>query len=478
MAFKDKKSKKKSLVIWLAIIFILLLAGGGYAYYRLVYLPSQTVKEEKVVQTATVRRDDLILRASGAAMLVASDQRTFGFGASGKIVGLNVAVGDEVEEGQLLAQLDNSGQTIALQQAERTLTELTSPLAIAEAKQAVSNLKDTVKDVRNQLAYYISPNVLYWEDYRDAATVALNAAKEANDTAAIEAAEKDIERADLNLLNSWSVYKSEYVPDTFTVEEIVDRETTVTYIVKPTEEAIQDTRDTLYLARQRLIEAQYLVTALEEDAIPEGATGSGITQLVNAQISLEAAQKNLEATVLYAPIAGTVTSVSGLVGETAGSNFMTIVNFNAPQVQIYLDESDWENVAVGYDVEVVFDTRPDTIFTGKIIKVDPLLVQSGGSLIVQALAELDEDSLANIGRIPLSSEGSVDVISGRADAAMLIPVESLHDLGNGKYAVFVMKGGIPTMQEVEIGLIDIYYAQVISGLNIGDVVTTGIVETK
>jgi len=477
MAVKAKKSKKKSLIIWLAIIFITLLAGGGYTYYRLVYLPSQTVEEERVVQTATVRRDDLILRVSGAAMLVASDERTFGFGASGKIVSLNVAVGDEVEEGQLLAQLDNSGQTIALQQAERNLTELTSPLAIAEAKQAVSSLKDTVKDVHDQLAYYISPNVLYWEDFRDDATAALNAAKEANDTVAIEVAEMNIERANSNLLNSWSVYKSEYVPDTFTVEEIVDRET-VTYIVEPTAEAIQDARDTLYLARQRLIEAQYLVTALEEETIPEGATGSGITQLVNAQISLASAQDNLEATSLYAPIAGTVTSVSGRVGETAGPNFMTIVNFNAPQVQVYLDVSDWENVVVGYDVEVFFDALPDMIFTGKIIQVDPLLVQSGGSLIVQALAELDEDSLANIGKIPLSSEGSVDVISGRADKAIITPVESLHDLGNGKYAVFVMKDGIPTMQEVEIGLIDIYYAQVLSGLNIGDVVTTGIVETE
>ena len=84
MAVKAKKSKKKSLIIWLAIIFITLLAGGGYTYYRLVYLPSQTVEEERVVQTATVRRDDLILRVSGAAMLVASDERTFGFGASGK----------------------------------------------------------------------------------------------------------------------------------------------------------------------------------------------------------------------------------------------------------------------------------------------------------------------------------------------------------------------------------------------------------
>jgi len=477
MAEKDKKTKKRNLIIWLIVIFIIVLVGGGYTYYRLIYLPSQNVSTESDLQTASIRQGDLILRVSGAATLIASDDRTLGFDINGKLLDLNVAVGDQVEAGQLLAQLDTSSQSIALQQAQRNLTELTSPLAFASARQNVSSLEDAVKNAHEQLAYYVSPNVLYWEDFRDEANAALNAAKIANDEVAIAAAEANINRANLNLLNSWSVYESEYVPETFIVVTYEGREVIET-IVEPNEETIQDARDTLYYQRQRLIEAEYLVTALEEGSIPEGAFGSGIAQLINAQITLNSAQDDLDATSLFAPIDGKVTAINGRVGETAGTNFMTIVNFDAPQVEIYLDSSDWASVVVGYSVEIIFDALPDMTFTGKVIQVEPLLVQSGGSLIVKGLAELDEESLSKIGALPLSSEGAVDVISGRADAAILAPVESLRDMGNGKYVVFVMRDGAPTLQKVEIGLIDVFYAEVLSGLKVGDIVTTGIVETN
>ncbi len=477
MTTKVKNTKKRNLILWLILLFIILLAAGGYAYYRLVYLPSQTVSTKSDLQTATIRQGDLILRVSGAATLVAADEMTFGFDTNGKLVSLDVSVGDQVEAGQLLAQLDNAKQAITLQQAERNLAELTSPLALAKAKQNVSNLNDSVDSAHDQLAYYISPNVLYWEDFRDEATVAFTAAKVTNDSAAIEIAEANIDRANANLFNSWSVYESEYVPEAFLVVTYEGRETIET-IVEPGEEAIQDARDTLYYQRQLLVEAQYLLTALEEGTIPEGAFGTGITQLINAQISLDSAQDDLDATSLYAPIDGKVTAINNRVGETVGTNFLTIVNFNAPQVVFYLDSSDWAGVSIGYSVEVIFDALPDITFTGKVVQVDPLLVQSGGSLIVKGLAELDEESLTKIGSLPLSSEGAIDVISGRADAAILAPVESLRDMGNGTYAVFVVKNGTPTLQMIEVGLIDVYYAEILSGLNLGDIVTTGIVETN
>jgi HlyD family secretion protein len=72
----------------------------------------------------------------------------------------------------------------------------------------------------------------------------------------------------------------------------------------------------------------------------------------------------------------------------------------------------------------------------------------------------------------------VDVIGGEATDAILIPVEALHDAGNGQYAVFVMKNGEPRLQLVEIGIQDLTSVEITSGLNPGDVVTTGIAETQ
>ncbi|MCK4800821.1 MAG: hypothetical protein KAS84_02450, partial [Anaerolineales bacterium] len=70
-----------------------------------------------------------------------------------------------------------------------------------------------------------------------------------------------------------------------------------------------------------------------------------------------------------------------------------------------------------------------------------------------------------------------DVIGGRADNAVLIPVEALREISDEEYAVFVMEDGEPKMRLVEVGLQDLIYAEIISGLSQGDVVTTGQVET-
>ena len=57
-------------------------------------------------------------------------------------------------------------------------------------------------------------------------------------------------------------------------------------------------------------------------------------------------------------------------------------------------------------------------------------------------------------------------------------VEALRQLDEGEYAVFVIVDGQPRLQQVEVGLQDYTYAEIKSGLEQGDVVTTGIVETQ
>jgi multidrug efflux pump subunit AcrA (membrane-fusion protein) len=73
---------------------------------------------------------------------------------------------------------------------------------------------------------------------------------------------------------------------------------------------------------------------------------------------------------------------------------------------------------------------------------------------------------------------SVDIIGGRTENAVLVPVEALRELGSDEYAVFVVENGEPTLRIVQVGLIDFVSAEIISGLEAGEVVTTGIVETE
>ena len=72
---------------------------------------------------------------------------------------------------------------------------------------------------------------------------------------------------------------------------------------------------------------------------------------------------------------------------------------------------------------------------------------------------------------------AVDIVGGRAENAILIPVEALRELGPGEFAVFVLQDGEPRLRPVEVGIMDFTFAEIISGLEAGETVTTGIVET-
>jgi multidrug efflux pump subunit AcrA (membrane-fusion protein) len=76
--------------------------------------------------------------------------------------------------------------------------------------------------------------------------------------------------------------------------------------------------------------------------------------------------------------------------------------------------------------------------------------------------------------LPMGASASVDVTSGRAENVVLIPVDALHEASPGQYTVFVMENGKPRLRVVEAGLKDLINAEIKSGIQVGDIVTTGI----
>ena len=71
------------------------------------------------------------------------------------------------------------------------------------------------------------------------------------------------------------------------------------------------------------------------------------------------------------------------------------------------------------------------------------------------------------------------LIQATAENVLLVPVQAVRDLGDGTYSVFVVgANGQPKMKVVEVGLQDAASAEIKSGVSLGDVVTTGTVQTK
>jgi len=476
---------------WLLVgVVILAIAGGATWYYT--GSAQASIPTETPVQTATAFRGSIVLYASGTGTLAPSNQISFGFGTSGQITELNVKIGDVVEAGQVIGQIDDTEIKAAYEQAKRNLADLTTPASIAQAQQAVAEAEVEITNAYESLKYLISSDVLYWEGKVTEAGEALSTAQSEGSTnptdeqkQKIDEATAALNRAQTNLQAAQLKYINEYIPATFTytitdtedTDKDGDTEETYREVVAPSEAQVAAARATYELAIENQKETQAYLDLLNGEALPEDVPGSSLTSLVEARTALQSADENLRATQLISPIAGTVIDLTASVGDyVSASSIITVADLNQPYtIDAYFDAEDWENVQVGYETEVIFDILPDDIFTGTVTAVYPTLDTSSNSSLVHAIARLNEAIDSNL---PSGASAAIDVIGGRAENAVLVPVEALRETSPGEYAVFVMENGKPRLRVIEVGLKDLLYAEVKSGLEPGEVVTTGITETE
>lgn len=470
--------------IWIGLIVLVVIGGGGYAYYQYVYLPQQNANSQPVLQTATVRQGNLELLASGTGTLIAPNSVDLAFQTGGQINAINVKVGDTVKAGDVLATVDDTSAQIALVQAKRNLLDLTSPGAIATAQGAVATAETTLESALNHLEYIISPPVLHWEDEVAKAQQAVKDAQTALDAnpndktlqQKLKDAQNYLEYAQASLVGAQASYTEYYVPNTFTVKTFnrATRQWTK-YVAAPTDADITAARAAVAAAQASLQEAQYLYAALTGGTVPDNATGTGLTNLESAQLAVRSAQATVDGTKLVAPFDGTIMAVNNIVGDTVGASTVVISlsDLSHPTVEIFMDTSDWGNVKAGYAANVTFDIDPNTVYTGTVTSVDPGLYTESNTTVVRGYVKLDSVSNFNI---PLGDSASVDVIAGQANNAILVPVAALHQAGD-QYTVFVQQNGKLTLRVVQIGIQDASFAQVLSGLQVGDVVSTGITQT-
>jgi HlyD family secretion protein len=451
--------KRKISILILAIV-ILAGAGGGYYYYRQTAETAQAATEP-AIQTATVRRGSLVISASGSGSVIAAQEADLTFERSGRLVNLYVKEGDQVEEGGVLAILESSESSaslsyqlssakLAVLKAERSLKDLlaTDSSSLAQAKLDLLDAKDTLESLeakRSKMNYQrCSQDTI--DDYQASYDLAVAAYQRVSDDARYDAMQTAL--ANLN----WCVAY-------YTEAEIV----------------AQDLKVTL---------AELEVTELEQqiEQLQAGADATEVAmaeaELENAQAQLALVEEELEQEELISPFSGTVMAVNAAIGDLVSTSpIITLADLNHPTLEIFVDETDITQIGVGYEVEVVFDAFPDETFTGRVISVDPSLTSSGNVQAVRGLMQLDEGSFSKPQTLILGLNASVEIIGSRAENALLVPVEALREITPGSYSVFVMEGDQPTLKIVEVGLMDYTYAEIKSGLNEGDIVTTGVVET-
>lgn len=504
--FVKRLRSLKHFRLLLAGLALVLLLGAGGAAYAFQVRQTDAAAEKPALQTAIVQRGDLVISASGSGVLAPAEKIELGFESGSLVTGVFVQPGDRVEAGALLAQVDDREARATYEQARRDYEALTSPAAIAAAQKQVAQAQAALDSAWYDLEYLISPQVLYWEMQVEEAQQACKQAKavlEANPSSqeagsALEKAKAYLDFAEDKLAEAWDIYYEEYVPENFRiVKEVGEKDI---YDV-PTVLQISAARAAIQEAEEKLAERKLLYEILTGSPIPEDATSDAILQLQQARRALEEAQAALEGTKIYAPISGTILSVDVSTGNTVGGRnaaetgagigsdeeagtetgtssepAIVMADLSNLVVDVYLDEADWELVALGERAEVYFDALPDRMVTGTIIQVDEELYQSGNASVVHAVAQLDS-GVDELG-LPIGASGTVEVIHAQVEGATLIPVEALREISPGQYAVFVVEGEKLRLRPIEVGLKGQLYVEVKSGLQAGEVVSTGLADTN
>jgi len=474
------KRQRKQVGYFLAVAII---AAGSYFYYTRQIQPTQTASTPPV-QTARVRLGDIVITASGVGNVVPTQEVNLGFRSGGIITELNVAVGDPVKAGQVIARLDDTAIRMQLEQSQINLHVLISPSAVNEADIAELNAETALEDVIDHLEYLISPTIWDWENKLNDTQTELEKLKSTPGTSAetLAEAEKAIENAQANLKQAQYLYTNEYVPETFnyTFTDSVTGEE-VTALIPPNEADIALARAKVKSAQQTVQDDQKYANQLKADQpcsdLTAVATAEGValSKLSGACVAVEAAELDLDNAHLLAPFSGTVTALSASVGQVVGTApIVTIATTDQLLVRFYMDENDLSRIAVGNPAVLTFDAFPDQEVQGRVTQVGPTLVTVDGTPMLQAWASLMTELNLVSGMV-----ADVEVTGAEAHDALLVPVQALKELGPGKYAVFVVKadGGLE-LRPVTVGLKDFANAQILSGLLAGEIVSTGTIETQ
>ena len=471
-----RNTSKHKLYLWTILSIALIIVLGSAIYY---FTAVRSSTKENALKTSTISTGDIILSATGLGTLVPSQEVSFGFKHGGEVQEVLVSLGEPVEAGQVLARLKNETLTLKYKQAEANLAAMSSPAEIASAAQAMQEAKQSFAEARNNLQYLIGSDMLVAEEQVAAAQQDLQSAKSAFEEEASDTNQQKLSEAEANLMKAQETlsyayhnFSNTYTLETFTYPIRNDHGTTIRRdLIAPSDAELLAARATYELAAANLYDAQNYLDILNGLKTTDAVPASSVTSLTKAKLALDQAKADLDATELIAPISGTVTSLSLNPGDEVGtSSVITISNTDQPYViDSSLDETDWDKAKVGFEATVTFDLLPDNNYSGKIVQVYPKLDDSSGTSMVHILVQLDQTVNVDL---PVGSSASVDVTGGEALGVVLVPISALQENEDRSYVVYLMINGTPVEQNVEIGLQDILYAEVKSGLQRGDVVVT------
>jgi HlyD family secretion protein len=495
------------------------------------------LSSEMEIQQAVARRGTLTLSVNGSGEFIPSDEIELGFQENGQLIALNEKIGDEVQAGDILAQLkisqnpaelsasltaaqlkvlqeqqnldqlyqnadvESAQALLALEEAQLGLDELENYAdEQALAEQQFRNAESTVEDA--QINLYIVNSSPSQSALDIAHASLLFKEKEVNElqdeiaraeyqfkSATNEFARDRLNQQILNLRVQLANKQLEYEKAVYKYNTLDDPPDTIQLSVAEaqlrTAQVEQGEAFKNWLATQAgpadgdlaMAEAQLAAAQAKWERVKNGPDPVEV-QLVEAQLAEAEAELNLlesgeQIVDLVSPIDGTVLSIDGQVGDRIDN-----------QVVLTLADLSQPLVEAYLDeidsADVQEGDRAEIVF-------DAIPDKTFMGEVVQIDPQLHrvgntqgvrvlvilDEPPTSFVNLPIGLNAGVDIIAEEANNVVLVTLDAIEQDSDGNDIVYVIDDGKVQMRPVQIGLKDATTAEIISGLQPGESVAIG-----
>jgi multidrug efflux pump subunit AcrA (membrane-fusion protein) len=384
---------------------------------------------------------------------------SLGFERSGTIARVRYAIGDRVNAGDVLAELNTVGLQAALEQAEASYraalasrNQTSLPEAVTGARnvyQATYTTLDTV--LREDVDLFFGDPTAYGPELLINAPM-YNYGELSKLRASVR---NSMERYRTSLANTSAT-------DSLTLLADAERVATeVSAFLLKLSVAAQE-RDSSASATQlsALTKARSAIDgALAEiskarDAFRSssvGATDLADANVAQASAAVSVARANLTGTSIVAPISGVISQMDAKVGQTAvgGVTLVSLLSPNAYEIEAGVPETSIGKVAVGNKVDITFDALLGETFEGTVYYMDPAETITQGVVDYKVKVSLNTSDP----RIRSGLTANLDIRTRYKEKVVLLPQYAILENDKGTY-VQVMQGKTTVNLPVTLGIQD------------------------
>lgn len=439
---------RRNLVI--AGIVVLGLVAAGAFWWQGQQAAAQEATE---IRQETIALGTILSTVSATGALSPESQVSLFFGTSAPspVAKLNVAVGDVVKAGAVLAELNTTDLQLAVTQAEQSLRAaelrvagLTAPPRPEDLALAEANLK-----VANAQAYQ----------------------------GAQGSTAEQIEIARLNLVLAQRSLDQLYQQ----MDDFIERGNYAgKQALEGQEKQLQENAQIANLRYQQALnrrgsggtalgaqkQAEVALEKLKRGPDPDDLRIAQL-QVEQAQAALEVARNNLKDAQIVAPFAGVVAVVNIRLGEvaTAALPAIILVNKNSFYIEVGVDEVDIARIAAGQAVTITVDALPNDVFSGVVERISPQSTVNAGvvNYPVRVRVQSSDERLRG------GMTSTTEIVVREAKAVVLVPNWAIRREAGQTFASIVRNGQLEEV-EVKLGQRNESVSEVLSGLSVGDVV--------